>query len=77
MVISLLVDISRISVYSSNLIEYNISSYYLLGFFAISSGISVSILGNILLKKITLELIQIIVAVLIMLIGLGLLIGVI
>ena len=75
--ISLFVDISRISVYSSNLIEYNISNYYLLGFFAISAGISGSILGNILLKKITLELIQIIVAVLIMLIGLGLLIGII
>ena len=76
-VISLFVDISRISVYSSNLIEYNISNYYLLGFFAIGSGISGSILGNILLKKITLELIQIIVAVLIMLIGLGLLVGII
>ena len=75
--ISLFVDISRISVYSSNLIEYNISNYYLLGFFAISAGISGSILGNILLKKITLELIQIIVAVLIMLIGLGLLTGII
>ncbi len=76
-VISLFVDISRISVYSSNLIEYNISNYYLLGFFAISAGISGSIIGNILLKKITLKLIQIIVAILIMLIGLGLLIGII
>ena len=76
-VISIFVDISRISVYSSNLIEYNISNYYLLAFFAISSGILGSILGNILLKKITLELIQIIVAILIILIGLGLLIGII
>mgnify|MGYP001227817933 FL=1 len=76
-VISIFVDISRISVYSSNLIEYNISNYYLLAFFAISSGILGSIFGNILLKKITLELIQIIVAILIILIGLGLLIGVI
>ena len=75
--ISLFVDISRISVYSSNLIEYNISNYYLLGFFAISAAISGSIIGNILLKKITLKLIQIIVAILIMLIGLGLLIGII
>lgn len=76
-VISLFVDISRISVYSSNLFEYNISNYYLLGFFAISSGILGSIIGNVLLKKITLKLIQMIVAVLIILIALGLLIGVI
>ncbi|MBL30125.1 MAG: hypothetical protein CMC81_02610 [Flavobacteriaceae bacterium] len=75
--ISLLVDVSRIGVYSSNLFNYDLSSYYLLGFCAICSGISGSIIGNLLLKKITLELIQIFVAGLIILIAFGLLIGII
>lgn len=76
-VISSLVDLTRLSVYWTNLFNLNISDYYSLGFFAISSGILGSFVGNKLLKKVTLKFIRILVAALILIIALALLSGII
>ena len=75
--ISCFVDLTRLSVYWTNLFNLNISDYYSLGFFAISSGILGSFVGNKLLKKITLKFIRILVATLILIIALALLSGII
>jgi uncharacterized membrane protein YfcA len=74
-VISSLVDFTRLSVYSTNL--YNLNDYSTLGFFAISSGIIGSYLGNKLLKKVTLKSIKILVAFMILFLAMALLIGLI
>ena len=75
--ISCFVDLTRLSVYWTNLFNLNISDYYSLGFFAISSGILGSFVGNKLLKKVTLKFIRILVATLILIIALALLSGII
>lgn len=76
-VISSLVDFTRLSVYATNLFSVNLSDYYALGFFSISSGIFGSLVGNKLLKKVTLSSIRILVAVLILVLAFTLLAGII
>ena len=74
-VISSFVDLTRLSVYSSNLINIDLSAYSSLAFFSISSGIIGSLLGHKLLKKITYKFIRLLVAYLIIFLALGLLLG--
>ena len=74
-VISSLVDFTRLSVYSTNLFNLNLNDYSALGFFAISSGIIGSYLGNKLLKKVTLKTIKVLVALMILFLAAALLIG--
>ncbi|MDC0210346.1 sulfite exporter TauE/SafE family protein [Flavobacteriaceae bacterium] len=73
--ISFFVDLTRLGVYSINLININLSDHYVLGIFAISSGIVGSLIGNKLLTKVTVSGIRILVAILILLLSLGLLLG--
>ncbi|MAU64008.1 MAG: hypothetical protein CMC38_06690 [Flavobacteriaceae bacterium] len=75
-VISSLVDMTRLGVYASNLVSINLSDYFALGFFSIISGIIGSIIGNKLLKKVTIEFIRFLVAILILVIAFGLLLGI-
>ena len=74
-VISSFVDLTRLSVYSSNLINIDLSTYSSLAIFSISSGIIGSLLGHKLLKKITYKFIRLLVAYLIIFLALGLLLG--
>lgn len=76
-VISSLVDISRLSVYSSYILNINLDEYYVLGFFSVGSAIIGSIIGNKLLKKVTIDFIRFLVAVLILIIATALLVGLI
>ena len=76
-VISSLVDLTRLSVYWTNLFDLSISDHYSLGFFAINSGILGSFVGNKLLKKVTLNFIRTLVAALIFIIALAFLAGII
>ena len=75
--ISTMVDFTRIGVYSSSLLAIDFSEYFTLGIFSILSAILGSIMGNILLKKITIELIRTLVAFLIICLATFLLIGII
>ena len=74
-VISSLVDFTRLSVYTTNLYNLNLNDYSAVGFFAISSGVIGSYLGNKLLKKVTLKSIKILVAFMILFLAMALLIG--
>jgi len=74
--ISSLVDITRLSVYSTNFLNLNYSDFYQLGFLSVVSAVAGSFVGNRLLKKVTIEQIKKIVALLLILIGIFLLIGV-
>jgi len=76
-VISSLVDFTRLSVYTTNLYNLNLNDYSAVGFFAISSGVIGSYLGNKLLKKVTLKSIKILVAFMILFLAMALLIGLI
>ena len=75
--ISTMVDFTRIGVYSSNLLAIDFSQYFTLGIFSILSAVLGSIMGNMLLKKITIEIIRSIVAFLIICLATFLLIGLI
>lgn len=75
--ISTMVDFTRIGVYSSSLLAIDFSEYFTLGIFSILSAILGSIIGNIVLKKITIELIRTLVAFLIICLATFLLIGII
>ena len=74
--ISSLVDITRLSVYSTNFMNLNYSDFYQLGFFSVVSAVAGSLIGNKLLKKVTIEQIKKIVALLLILLGISLLIGI-
>ena len=74
--ISSLVDITRLSVYSTNFLNLNYSDFYQLGFFSVVSAVAGSFIGNKLLKKVTIEQIKKIVALLLVLLGMSLLIGI-
>ncbi|MAZ50781.1 MAG: hypothetical protein CMC72_03560 [Flavobacteriaceae bacterium] len=76
-VISTLVDFTRIGVYSTNLLKVDMSEYFVMGLFSVISGALGSIIGNQLLKKITIETIRSIVAFLILTLASCLLIGII
>ena len=74
--ISSLVDITRLSVYSTNFMNLNYSDFYQLGVFSVVSAVAGSLIGNKLLKKVTIEQIKKIVALLLILLGVSLLIGI-
>tara|TARA_B100001175_G_C19486146_1_gene629896 strand:+ start:58 stop:828 length:771 start_codon:yes stop_codon:yes gene_type:complete len=75
-VISFFVDITRIGVYISNIKDFEISNYVVLGLAATLSAIIGSYIGFKSLKKITLNYIRNLVAVMILLIAFLLLLGV-
>ena len=72
----LFVDITRIGVYISNIKDFEISNYVVLGLAATLSAIIGSYIGFKSLKKITLNYIRNLVAVMILLIAFLLLLGV-
>ena len=74
--ISSLVDITRLSVYSTNFLNLNYSDFYQLGFFSVVSAVAGSFIGNRLLKKVTIEQIKKIIALLLILLGISFLIGI-
>ena len=76
-VISNLVDLTRLSVYSSNLLYIDFNEYYILGLFSVSFAIIGSIIGNKLLKKVTIDFLRFLVAILILAIAFSLLAGLI
>ena len=76
-VISTMVDFTRLGVYSSNLLQINLEDYLTLGVFSILAATLGAFIGNKLLKKITLDYIRILVATLVLLLAFGLLLGVI
>ncbi|MEE3035370.1 MAG: sulfite exporter TauE/SafE family protein [Bacteroidota bacterium] len=75
-VISSFVDLTRLSMYASNLLNFDLSTYFSLAFYSITSGIIGSFLGLNLLKKITYKFIRTLVACLIISLALGLLLGI-
>ena len=76
-VISTLVDFTRTGVYFTNLLKVDMSEYFVMGIFSVISGALGSIIGNKLLKKITIETIRSIVAFLILTLASCLLMGII
>ena len=76
-VISTLVDLIRLSVYSSNLLHIDFNEYYILGLFSVSFAIIGSIIGNKLLKKVTIDFLRFLVAILILAIAFSILVGLI
>ena len=74
--ISSLVDITRLSVYSTNFMNLNYSDFYQLGVFSVVSAVAGSLIGNKLLKKVTIEQIKKLVALLLFLLGISILIGI-
>ena len=75
-VISFFVDLTRISVYISKIKDFEISNYLILGLAAIVSAIAGSFMGFKSLKKITLNFIRNLVAIMILLIAFLLLLGI-
>ena len=75
-VISFFVDLTRIGVYFSNIKNFDISNYIVLGVAAIFSALAGSFLGFKSLKKITLNFIRNLVAIMILLIAFLLLLGI-
>ena len=76
-VISTMVDFTRLGVYSSNILQINLEDYLTLGVCSILAAILGAFIGNKLLKKITLNYIRILVATLVLLLAFGLLLGII
>ena len=76
-VISTMVDFTRLGVYSSNLLQINLEDYLTLGVSSILAATLGAFIGNKLLKKITLDYIRILVATLVLLLAFGLLLGII
>ena len=74
--ISSLVDITRLSVYSTNFLNLNYSDFYQIGLFSVVSAVAGSFIGNKLLKKVTIQQIKKLVALLLILLGISLLIGI-
>ena len=75
-VISFFVDLTRISVYISKIKDFEISNFLILGLAAIVSAIAGSFIGFKSLKKITLNFIRNLVAIMILLIAFLLLLGI-
>ena len=76
-IISTMVDISRLSVYATRFLDSGLFENTGIVFVGTVSAITGAYLGNILLKKITLKSLQIIVAIMLILVALGLGSGVI
>jgi len=75
--ISFFVDLTRLSVYYSDLSKTNLEDYYALGIVGLSSAILGAFIGNKLLKKITLDYVRLIVSSMILILACGLLLGLI
>jgi uncharacterized membrane protein YfcA len=71
-VVSTLVDFTRLSVYATNFATSGLTDNIMLVIFATLAAIAGAYLGNILLKKVTLKFIQITVAILLIVISIGL-----
>jgi uncharacterized membrane protein YfcA len=71
-VIACLVDFTRLSVYLARFREANLHEYLLLMIFATFSAIAGAFIGSKLLKKITLRLIQVLVAIMLIIIAVAL-----
>ena len=76
-VISSFVDLTRLSVYSSRLLQIDLKENLPLIIFATLSAISGAFIGNKLLKKVTLDFLQKTVAIMLLLISLALALGLI
>ncbi|MBN1185492.1 MAG: TSUP family transporter [Bacteroidales bacterium] len=76
-VIACLVDLTRLSVYTSRFKEANLHEYLILIIFATLAAIAGAFIGSKLLKKITLRFIQVLVAVMLVVIPLALGAGII
>ena len=74
-VISFFVDLTRVSVYLFKVNGLDISNYFIVGSFAVASAILGSLIGNKLLKKVTLGFIRNLVAMMILIIATLLMIG--
>ena len=75
-VISFFVDLTRIGIYFSNIKDFEISNYIVLGLVAVLSAVAGSFLGFKSLKKVTLNYIRNLVAIMILLIAFLLLLGI-
>jgi uncharacterized membrane protein YfcA len=76
-VVSAFVDFTRISVYSSRMLETGLADYWHYVLFGTLSAITGAYLGNILLKKITLRFLHIAVAVMLIVLSLALGLGIV
>lgn len=76
-IISIFIDISRISVYMSNFKNIPLENNWPLLIIATTSAIIGAIIGNKLLKKITIQFIQIVVAIFLLIISLSIVFGII
>lgn len=76
-VISFFVDLTRLGVYSTNLFKINLEEHLVIGICSVSSAILGAVVGNKLLKKVTLNSIRVLVATLILFLATGLLLGLI
>lgn len=76
-VVSAFVDFTRLSVYSTRFLESGLGQYWHYVLFGTLAAISGAYLGNILLKKITLQFLHITVAVMLILLSLALALGII
>lgn len=76
-VVSAFVDFTRLSVYSTRFLESGLSQHWNLVLFASIAAISGAYLGNILLKKISLQFLHISVAIMLILLSLALAFGII
>jgi len=76
-IISFFVDLTRLGVYSTNLLKINIGDYLILGVCSVTAAIIGAFIGNKLLKKVTIDSIRMLVAFLILVIASGLLLGLI
>ncbi len=75
-VISSFVDLTRLSIYATSLLNVDLSAYFSLAFYSIASGVTGSFLGLKLLKKVTYKFIRTLVAFLIISLALGLILGI-
>ena len=76
-IISFFVDLTRLGVYSTNLLKINIGDYLILGVCSVTAAIIGAFVGNKLLKKVTIDSIRMLVAFLILVLASGLLLGLI
>ena len=74
---SFFVDLTRLSVYFKNITKMNIESNYTILILASVSALAGVLIGNRLLKKVNMKFIRLVVAITILLLGVGLSIGII
>lgn len=76
-VIACMVDITRLSVYASRFKEANVQDYLILIISSTASAVLGALIGNLLLKKITLRFIRVLVTIMLLMISLALGAGII